>query len=91
MFVSLKSTIEKFLGKFIELPVLPKKIVKIGLIFSLLIFAAGTIVVLGNRYFFSYEPYYDYIGTQLVKTSFTVLAEFVVGAIAMDFVFGRSK
>jgi len=91
MFVGLKSTIEKILGKFIDLPLIAKKIVKIGLLLFLMIFAAGTFVVLGNRYFFSYDPYYDFIGNQLVKTSFTVLAEFIVGAIVMDFVFGRSK
>jgi len=91
MFVGIKCSLERIVEKFAHLSSVPRKLVKIGFYLFLLIFAAGTLVVLGNRYFFPYNPYYDFISIQLVKNSFTVLAEFIVGAIVMDFVFSKNE
>lgn len=91
MFAGLKTGLERILGKLTELSIAPRKIMKMGFLLFLIIFAAGTFIVLSNRYFFPYDSYYDYIGNQLVKNSFSVLAEFVVCAVGMDFVFGKGK
>jgi len=91
MFAGLKTGLERILIKLTELSGIPKKLVKIGFILFILIFAAGTFIVVSNRYFFPYDSYYDFIGNQLVKNSFSVLAEFIVGAVGMDFVFGKGK
>lgn len=89
MFVGLKSSLERIIEKFTELKTIPRKLVKIGFFLFLAIFAIGTVIAVVNRYFIAYNPYFDYIANELVKTSFNVLAEFVVGGIVMDFVFGR--
>lgn len=91
MFTGLKTRLERIIDKFTQLPLMPKRLFKLGFILFIVIFAAGTFFALGNRFIFSYNPDYEYIGSQLVKNSFTVLAEFVVGAVVMDFVFGRNK
>jgi hypothetical protein len=91
MFAGLKTSLERIVGKLTELSIAPKKIMKAGFLLFILIFAAGTFIVISNRYFFPYDSYFDFIGNQLVKNSFSVLAEFVVCAVGMDFVFGKSK
>jgi hypothetical protein len=91
MFAGLKTSLERILGKLTALSIAPKKIMKIGFFLFLIIFASGTFMVLSNRYIFAYDSYFDFIGNQLVKNSFSVLAEFVVCAVGMDFVFGKGK
>ena len=66
---------------------LPRLIIKYGALFFLFLFALGTGMVIYNRIHLNYDPYFEFIATSVIKTSFTVLAEAVIGGLLIDYIF----
>lgn len=89
----MQKNIQKTVGKIIKelsgLNNITKKMIMLGLYLSLLILAAGTILMLINRTLIGYNPYYDYISRLLAEKSFAVLAEVIIGCLLVDFIFNR--
>lgn len=68
-----------------------KAAIKYGIWVFLLIFAVGTFMVVYNRIVLAYDPQFEFIATSLVRTSFVVLAEAIIGALALDYIFSKKS
>jgi len=79
--------LKKFRDAFDNIGKLPRNIIKYGLIVFLVLFAAGTAMVVYSRAALGYDPYLEHVAMSVVKTSFTILAEAVIGALIIDYVF----
>ena len=86
---NLSKSIRKIYTAFINLGKLPKYIIKYGSLVFLILFAAGTFLFVYNRAVLNYEPYFEFIATSIIKTSFTILAEAVVGGLLIDYIIGK--
>ncbi|HHW49539.1 MAG TPA: hypothetical protein GXX14_13125 [Clostridiaceae bacterium] len=86
---NLAKKIEKMLSAFSKIDKFPKAIIKHGSRISLLLLAVGTFMVVYNHTAINYDPHLEFIAQCLVKTSFTVLAEAIIGGLVMDFVFKK--
>lgn len=84
------STIEKIFTSFNKIDKLPKAIIKYGTQAFLLLFAVGTLLVVLNRTMFNFDYYREFIATSVVKASFTILAEAVIGGLIIDYVFKKN-
>jgi hypothetical protein len=90
MQLNLTKKIRKILTAFSEINKIPKMIIKYGAIAFLLLFAFGTALVVYSHTKSSYDPYLEFIALSVVKSSFTVLAEAIIGGLLMDFVFKKN-
>jgi ABC-type Co2+ transport system permease subunit len=79
--------LKKFLTAFDSIGKLPRNIIKYGLHIFLVLFALGTAIVVYSRVALGYEPYFEFIAMSIVKTSFTILAEAIIGGLLIDYVF----
>lgn len=77
--------IEKIFRELDSIGQVPKNIIKYGAVFFLMLLAAGTGLIVLNRHIFNLDPYVDFLGLSIVKTSFTVIAEIIVGSLLIDF------
>lgn len=67
----------------------PRLVIKYGTQAFLLLFALGTLLVVLNHTSVSRNYYDEYIATTIIKTSFTILAEAIIGGLIIDFVFKK--
>lgn len=82
--------IEKIFTQFKKLEHIPKLLLKYGTQAFLALFAVGTLLVVMNHFMIGYDSYFEFIALNIVKSSFTVFAEVVLGALIMDFVFKKN-
>lgn len=68
---------------------LPKALIKYGCYVFYGIFIIGTILVLLNNTLLPYNSYFDMVSKAIVITSFTLIAEVVIGGLIMDFVLNK--
>jgi len=90
MQLNLAEKIRKILTAFGEINKIPKMIIKYGVIVFLLLFAFGTALVVYSHTKSSFDPYLEFVALSVVKASFTVLAEAIIGGLIMDFVFKKN-
>lgn len=83
------SNIKKLMNAFNNIDKLPKAFLKYGGFAVLVLFTIGTILVILNHTMLPYNSHFDMISKELVKVSFIVGAEVVIGSLVMDFVFKR--
>jgi hypothetical protein len=81
--------IEKIYTAFNKMDKLPKALIKYGCYVFLALFLIGNIMVLFNNTVLSYDSYFDLVSKSIVKTSFSVVAEVIIGALVMDFIFKK--
>lgn len=81
--------IEKILTSFGNLGRLPKALIKYGCLTFFVIFLIGTVLVLLNNTVLPYNSYFDMVSKEIVKSSFVLAAEFIIGGLVMDYVIGR--
>jgi hypothetical protein len=86
---NLSKGFEKIFSEFSKLGSLPKGIIKYGTQAFLVLFFIGTFLVVYNRIQVNFDPYFEFVATSMVKQSFTVLAEVVIGALVIDFIFKK--
>lgn len=89
MQTNLVKKIEKIFLALKEVDKYPKMIIKYGAYAFLLLFAIGTALVVYNRTMLNYDPYYEFVAMSIVKVSFTILAEAVIGGLLIDYVFKK--
>jgi hypothetical protein len=79
--------LEKIQSAFSKLDKNTKRVLKAGTILALVVLAAGTLLLLLNHTAFNYDPYIEYVSNSVIKASFTILAEVIIGSLLLDFVF----
>jgi len=86
---NLIKNIEKILTAFSKMGKLPKALIKYGSYVFFGLFTVGTILVLLNNTLLPYNSYFDMVSKAIVITSFTLVAEAIIGGLVMDFVFKK--
>lgn len=81
--------IEKLINAYHQLGNSSKALLKYGLIFSFILFAAGTIMLFLYTNVLPYDLYYDTLSKAIIKSSLTVALEVMVGSIVLDFIFKK--
>jgi hypothetical protein len=82
-------SLEKVMNAFSKMEKLPKAMIKYGCIIFLGLLFAGTVMVLMNYTVLTYNSYLDIVSKSIVKTSFTIGAEAIIGGLVLDFIFKR--
>lgn len=86
---NLSKNIQKIFTAFGNLNVNTKKFIKIGLRIFIALFAIGTIFLGVSHYVFHFDSYFSFIANSIVKSSFTILAEVIIGCLLVDYIFNR--
>lgn len=81
--------LERIVTSFSKLGKLPKALIKYGCLAFSVIFVVGTVLVLLNNTILPYNSYFDMVSKEIVKTSFVLAAEFIIGGLLMDYVIGK--
>ena len=66
-----------------------KAIIKYGSMFFMILLALGTLLIVLNNSVLEYDSYLDFVAKSIVKISFSILAEVIIGALAIDFIMGK--
>lgn len=86
---NLVKKLEKIFEAFGKMGNLPKSIIRYGAHAFLALFIIGTVMVVYNHVT-NYDLYLEFIAKTIIKSSFTILAETVIGGLIIDFVFGKN-
>jgi hypothetical protein len=86
---NLSKKIEKIFTAFDKIEKFPRAIIKYGVIVFLVIFGLSTGLVVFNHTVNNLDPYIEFVALYLVKTSFIILAEAVIGGLIIDYVFKK--
>lgn len=81
--------IKKIISAFSGIRPLPKALLKYGTYAFLGILAIGSVMVLLNNTVLPYNSHFDMVSKEIVKTSFIIAAEAIIGSLAIDFAFKR--
>jgi len=90
MQANLIKNLEKIFAEFSKLSIRSKQILKYGVCVFLVLFALGTLLVVINHSFLGFDSNFDLIATTVVRSSFIILAEIVIGALLMDYFFKKN-
>ena len=83
----INKNLAKIADAFNKLNKKTKKTIRIGFTVSLVLLAAGTLIIAANHTFLSFDNYTEFTGQSIVTSAFTVLAEIVIGSLLIDHVF----
>jgi len=83
------NNIRRIMNAFGSMNKLPKVLLKYGCYAFLSLFIISSVLVILNHTILPYHFYIDCISKELVKISFIVGAEVVIGSTVMDFLFKR--
>lgn len=87
MQTNLVRKLQKIIFEFTKISNFPKAILKHGTRIFLLILAAATLLVIYHRTYLNYDPYIDFIAASIIKASFIIEAEVIIGALVIDYLF----
>lgn len=87
---NLNKNIEKIFTEFGKISNLSKTIIKYGSLTFLALLTLGTILSLVSHFQLSYDPGFDFTVKALIKNSFIILAEAVIGGLLMDYLLKRN-
>ncbi|NLD47296.1 MAG: hypothetical protein GX660_08855 [Clostridiaceae bacterium] len=77
--------IETIAKEFDKVNNFSKSLIKHGTQVSLLLLVLGTLIVLLNQTVLSYDDYVTFVGTSIIKNSFIILAEVIIGGLLIDY------
>jgi len=89
MQANLIKKIDKIVDAFNKMDKMPKALIKYGCYVFLGLFVIGTIMVLLNNTILTYDSYFDLLSKSIVKVSFSIAAEVIIGGLLLDFVFKK--
>ncbi|HHV59562.1 MAG TPA: hypothetical protein GXX49_04610 [Clostridiaceae bacterium] len=89
MHANLKQSFKKIAMELSKLGSPSKKIIKIGTWLFLGLLTIGALLKVLNHTVFGYDWYYEHLSISIIKTSFTMFAEAVIGGILIDFFLKR--
>lgn len=80
---------EKVITAFSKVNGFARAIIKYGTQASLALLLLGTILFIMNRAGADYSSYSEFISLSIIKTSFVILAEAIIGGLLIDFMFKK--
>lgn len=89
MHTDLRKNLKKILMELSKLGNFSKAIIKHGTQIFLGILALGTLLIVLNHTVLNYNMYYEFLATSIIKTSFILFAEAVIGGLVIDFIIKR--
>jgi hypothetical protein len=89
VYTNINKNIEKIFSEFYKLNPFTKTVIKRGTQICLTLLILGTVLIFLNHTQFNYDLNYEFIATSIVKNSFTILAEVVIGGLLIDYVFNK--
>ncbi|MDP4182957.1 MAG: hypothetical protein Q8942_17955 [Bacillota bacterium] len=89
MYINLTKNIQKIISEFNNLAKINKLIIKIGALISFILLISGALLITCNYFFLNKDLFYQLVARTLVKNSFTILAESVIGSLVMDYLFKK--
>lgn len=81
----MQKNIEKIAKEFGKVNNFSKSLIKYGTQAALSILTIGTTIYISNHTVLNYDFYTDYVSTLLIKNSFVLLAEIVIGGLLIDY------
>lgn len=81
--------IKRIITAFRGISPLPSALLKYGTYAFLGMLAIGSVMLLLNNAVLPYNSYFDMVSKEIVKTSFIIAAEAIIGGLAIDFAFKR--
>ena len=81
--------IENIISAFSKMHKFPKALIKFGTYIFTGILVIGMILVILNNTLWQYDPYLDTVSKEIVKASFIIEAEAIIGSLIMDYVFRK--
>lgn len=90
MQTNISKNIAKIFSTFQEINKFPRTIIKYGFQVFLVLFFLGTFLAILNHTKLNYDTYFELIATSIIKNSFTVLAEVIIGSLIIDFIFKKN-
>jgi hypothetical protein len=81
--------IKKILTALNSIQKLPMALIKYGSLLSAALFTIGAVLVILNNTVLPYNSFFDMVSKEIVKTSFVLGAEAIIGGLVMDFVSKR--
>jgi hypothetical protein len=90
MQTNISKGLDKIYSAFGDIGTCSKLLIKYGFRIFLLFFFLGAFLVIYNRQIVIYDSYFELIATSIVKSSFTILAEMVIGALVIDYIFKKN-
>ncbi|HEY9062678.1 MAG TPA: hypothetical protein VIO64_19590 [Pseudobacteroides sp.] len=90
MYFNLTKNIKKIISEFNNLGKYTKTLLKVGSIVSFILLILGALLVIVNHFFMSKDLFYELVARTLVKNSFTILAEAIIGSLVLDYLFKKS-
>ena len=81
--------LKKIATAFGKIEKLPKALLRYGCIVFLILLTVGSVLALLNNTVLNYNSYLDLVSKSLVKTSFSIAAEAIIGGLILDFVFKK--
>lgn len=85
----LNKNIKKILMELSKLNNYTKVVIKWGVNIFLVFFALGTLLIFYNRITLSFDSNMEYIATSIIKASFAILAEVIIGGLFIDYAFNK--
>ncbi|MDQ2087233.1 hypothetical protein RBH29_12425 [Herbivorax sp. ANBcel31] len=81
--------IKKIAQEFNKINKYSKAIIKYGTQISLGLLLAGTLIIVLNNRLIPYNSNLRFIGTQITRNSFIILAQVIIGGLLMDYISKR--
>lgn len=81
--------LKKIATAFGKIEKLPKAVLKYGCMVFLVLLTVGSVLALLNNTVLSFNSYLDLVSKSLVKISFSIAAEAIIGGLVLDFVFKK--
>ncbi len=91
MYFNLTKNLEKIRSEFNNLGRKNKIIIKTGSIISFILLILGALLIVCNHFFLNKDLFYELVARTLVKNSFTILAEAVIGSLVLDYLFKKNS
>ncbi|MCX7843077.1 MAG: hypothetical protein N2489_08390 [Clostridia bacterium] len=89
MQAKINKNLQKIFLEFDKIGKLPKMIIKYGSQLFLGLFALGTALIVFNRLYLGFNLGLQNAAISLVKNSFIILAEAIIGGLLIDYIFKR--
>ncbi len=81
---------EKIFCELNKLNAFTKTVIKHGAQIFLALLALGTLLIVYNHTVHGLDSYFEFISTSIIKSSFVILAEVVIGGLLIDYIFKKA-
>jgi len=90
MYSNISKKLEMIFTSFEKLNKITKSIIKYGTLISICLLLIGTILIVTNGSSGNFDINLYFAATSLVKVSFTLLAEAIIGGILVDYISSKN-